>query len=152
MQIWRAEAADDHVLAQIRCQAILGLVGSVLPIDQAQHWVAAGDAERFMRVIRDHVVWIASEATAMGWVEADGDRIAALYIALAYAGCGIGSALLTHAKTTICNAGYTLVQLEASQNALGFLSATGLPARWPIGCPGCLSVAQESGLQCAELR
>jgi GNAT superfamily N-acetyltransferase len=72
------------------------------------------------RAIRDHDVWVAVEGVAIGWVEVDRDRIAALYVSPSCSRRGVGSALLGRAETDIRSAGYATACLESSQNALDF--------------------------------
>jgi GNAT superfamily N-acetyltransferase len=63
---------------------------------------------------------VAVEAAAIGWVELDRDRVAALYVAPSCARHGVGSALLARAETSIRSSGYATARLESSQNALAF--------------------------------
>ena len=68
--------------------------------------------------MQTHDVWVAAEEAAIGWVEIDRDRVAALYVLPSCSRRGIGSALLALAETSIRSAGYTAARLESSQNAL----------------------------------
>ena len=120
MQICSAHAYDADALARIRREAILALAGAILSVEQVAHWANSAAADRCARAIRDHAVWIAIDGVPIGWVEVDGDHIAALYVAPAWARRGVGSALLAHAETAIRNAGYVAARLAASPNALGF--------------------------------
>jgi GNAT superfamily N-acetyltransferase len=70
--------------------------------------------------MRDHDVWVAVEGAAIGWIEVDRDRVAALYVSPSCSRRGVGSALLTFAETSIRNSGYTIARLESSQNALDY--------------------------------
>ncbi len=70
--------------------------------------------------MREHDVWVAVEGAAIGWVEVDRDRVAALYVSPSCSRRGVGSALLTLAETSIRSSGYTTVRLETSQNALDY--------------------------------
>ncbi len=77
-------------------------------------------ADRIARAIREHDVWVAVEADAIGWVEVDRDRVAALYVSPSCSCRGFGSALLALAETHMRSAGYMTAHLESSQNALDF--------------------------------
>lgn len=120
MDIRQAHATDDEALALIRRAAILTLAGATLTLDQATRWAASAAADRCARAIREHAVWVAVEDAVLGWVEVDGNHIAALYVAPHAARRGIGTALLAHAETAIRNGGYALARLGASPNALGW--------------------------------
>ena len=120
MQIRRAAAADEAALASIRRRAILALAVPAMSTEQAEKWAARAAADRIARAIRDHDVWVADEGIAIGWVEVDGDRIAALYVSPSCAHRGVGSALLALAETSIRRSGYATARLESSQNALDF--------------------------------
>jgi putative acetyltransferase len=120
MQIRRAEAADEQALAHIRRSAILMLAVPALSMEQAEHWATRTAADRIAQAIREHEVWVATEEAAIGWVEVDRDRVAALYVSPSCSQRGIGSALLARAETSIRSLGYTTARLESSQNALTF--------------------------------
>jgi putative acetyltransferase len=120
MRIRRANATDEDVLARIRRNAILELAGSAMSMEQAKQWSARASADRIVRAIRDHTVWVAVQGTVVGWVEVDRDRVAALYVSPSCSRRGIGSALLARAETSIQSSGYTTARLESSPNALDF--------------------------------
>ena len=120
MQIRRAEAGDWEALGRIRRSAILALAVPAMSIEQAEKWATRAAADRIVRAIRDHDVWVAVDAAASGWVEVDRDRVAALYVLPSCARQGVGSVLLARAETFIRNSGYTIARLESSENALEF--------------------------------
>src|SRR5262245_9717692 len=120
MQIGRAGAADEEALAQIRRTAILALAVPAMSAEEAQNWAARPAADRVARAIRDHHVWIAVDGAALGWVEVDQDRVAALYVSPACSRRGVGSALLMRAEASIQKSGYAMAHLESSRNALDF--------------------------------
>ncbi len=120
MQIRRAEAADEEALIRIRRCAILTLAVPAMSMEQVETWAARTAADRIARAIREHEVWVAVEGAAVGWVEVDRDRVAALYVSPSCARRGVGSALLTLAETSIRRSGYATARLESSQNALDF--------------------------------
>jgi GNAT superfamily N-acetyltransferase len=91
-----------------------------MSMEQAEKWATRAAADRIARAIRDHDVWVAVEGAAIGWVEVDRDRVAALYVAPSCARRGVGSALLALAETSIRSSGYATAHLESSQNALDF--------------------------------
>ena len=120
MQIRRAEAADEEVLANIRRRAILALAVPAMSREQAEKWATRAATDRIARAIRDHDVWVAVEGVAIGWVEVDRDRVAALYVSPSCSRRGVGSVLLARAETSIRSSGYATARLESSQNALDF--------------------------------
>jgi GNAT superfamily N-acetyltransferase len=120
MQFPRAAATDEETLARIRRSAILALAVPAMSIEQAENWATRVAADRIARAIRDHDVWVAVERTAIGWVELDRDRVAALYVLPSCSGRGVGSAPLARAETSIRNLGYATARFEVSQNALAF--------------------------------
>ena len=65
-------------------------------------------------------MWVAVEEAAIGWVEVDQDRVAALYVSPLSSRQGVGSKLLSLAEEAIRSAGHAAARLEASPNALGF--------------------------------
>src|SRR6266508_2420663 len=120
MQIRRAEAADEEALASIRRRAILALAVPAMSREQAERWATRGAADRVARAMREHDVWVAVEEAAIGWVEVDRDRVAALYVSPSCSRRGVGSVLLAQAETYIRSSGYATAHLESSQNALDF--------------------------------
>ena len=120
MKIRRAEAADEEALTSIRRQAILALAVPAMSTEQAEKWATRAAADRIARAIRDHDVWVAVDGVAIGWVEVDRDRVAALYVSPSCSRRGVGSALLARAETSIRGSGYATARLESSQNALDF--------------------------------
>src|SRR5215475_4591784 len=99
MQIRRAELADGEALTSIRRHAILALAVPAMSSEQAEGWAARAAPDRVARAIREHDVWLAVDGPAIGWVEVDRDRVAALYVSPACARRGVGSALLIFAET-----------------------------------------------------
>jgi len=120
MLIRRAAADDEAALASIRRSAILALAPSIVSLPEAEGWADRATAERIARAVRDHLVWVAVDESAIGWVEVADDRIAGLYVSASRAERGVGSQLLLHGEAAIRAAGYVEARLEASQNALGF--------------------------------
>ena len=125
MQIRRAEAADEEALAGVRCRAILALAVPAMSMEQAETWARRLAADRIARAIREHDVWIALDEAAIGWIEVDRDRVAALYVLPSCSRRGVGSVLLARAETAIRSSGYLVVRLESSPNALDFYLAKG---------------------------
>ena len=143
MQIRRAEAADEDALASIRRRAILTLAVPTMSREQAERWAARGAVDRVVRAMREHDVWVAVEGIAIGWVEVDGDRIAALYVSPSCSRRGVGSALLTFAEVFIRSSGYTTARLESSQNALDYYLRRGY-LRWgPADSDGALPLRKD---------
>ncbi len=120
MQIRRAEAADEETLASVRRSAILALAAPAISPEQAEKWATLVAADRIARAIREHDVWVAVEGAAIGWVEIDRDRVAALYVSPSCSRRGVGSVLLALAETHIVSSGYATARLDSSQNALDF--------------------------------
>ena len=112
--------ADEEALASIRRCAILALAVPAMSREQAERWATRGAADRVARAMREHDVWVAVEGAAIGWVEVDRDRVAALYVSPSCSRRGVGSVLLTFAETSIRSSGYTTARLESSQNALDY--------------------------------
>jgi hypothetical protein len=65
MQIRRGKASDEEALASIRRNAILVLAVSAMSMEQAEQWSARAGADRIVRAIRDHTVWVAVEGTVI---------------------------------------------------------------------------------------
>ena len=143
MQIRRAVAADQAALAKIRRSAILSSAVPALAPEEAAQWAAAVTPARFARAIRDHAVWVAGETDLAGWVEVAHDRIAALYVEPKHAGRGVGGALLAHAEAAIRRAGYGVVRLEASRNALPFYLRRGYMQHGPPDSLGAYPMRKE---------
>ena len=98
-----------------------------MSIEQVETWATQVAADSIARAIRDHDVWVAVEGAAIGWVEVDRDRVAALYVSPSCCRRGVGSALLARAETFIRSSGYAMAHLESSQNALDFYLRRGYP-------------------------
>jgi putative acetyltransferase len=136
MQIQRAEATDEEALTRIRRSAILALAGGAMSMEQAEQWAMGAATDRVARAIRDREVWVAVEGIALGWVEVDRDRIAALYVSSPYSRRGVGSALLARAEISIRSLGYATARLESSQNALDFYLRRGYVRSGPPDAEG----------------
>jgi GNAT superfamily N-acetyltransferase len=143
MQIRRAEAADEEALASIRRSAILALAVPAISIEQAEHWATRAAADRIARAIREHDVWVAVEGAAIGWVEIDRDRVAALYVAPSETRRGVGSVLLARAETYIRSSGYATARLESSQNALDFYLRRGYLRCGPPDSDGACPLSKD---------
>jgi GNAT superfamily N-acetyltransferase len=143
MYIRRAEATDEDALAGIRRSAILTLAVPAMSIQQAEHWAREVAPDRSTRAIHDHTVWVAVETAAIGWVEVDCDRLAALYVSPSSSQRGVGSALLAVAQTFIHSSGYTVVRLLASQNALSFYLNRGYHRYGPPNADGAYPLHKE---------
>ena len=143
MQIRRAEAADEEALAQIRRNAILALAVPAMSTEQTQKWATRAAADRIARAIRDHDVWIAVDGAALGWVEVDRDRVAALYVSPAWSRRGVGSTLLAHAEKSIQSSGCATVRLESSQNALDFYLRRGYVRCGPPDADGAYPLSKD---------
>ena len=136
MQIRRAEPADGEALTRIRRQAILGLAVPAMSREHAERWAARAMPDRVSRAIGEHDVWVAVEGDAIGWVEVDRDRVAALYVSPSCSRRGVGSALLTFAEAFIRRSGYPTARLESSQNALDYYLRRGYVPCGPIDSDG----------------
>src|SRR5213080_2176444 len=143
MQIRRADAADEEVLASIRRRAILALAVPAMSREQAERWATRGAADRVARAMREHDVWVAVEGAAIGWVEVDRDRVAALYVSPSCSGRGVGSALLARAATSIRSSGYVMACLESSQNALDFYLRRGYVLCGPPDAEGAYPLRKD---------
>lgn len=143
MQIRRAEAADEEALASIRRRAILALAVPAMSREQAGRWATRGAADRVVRAMREHDVWVAVEGTAIGWVEVDRDRVAALYVSPSCSRRGVGSALLTFAETSIHSSGYTTARLESSPNAFDYYLRRGYLRCGPADSDGALPLRKD---------
>jgi GNAT superfamily N-acetyltransferase len=136
MRIRRAEAADEEALVGIRRRAILALTAPAMSTGQAERWATRGTADRVARAMREHDVWVAVEGAAIGWVEVDRDRVAALYVSPSCSRRGVGSALLAFAETSMRNSGYTTAHLESSPNALDYYLRRGYRRCGPADSDG----------------
>ena len=88
-------------------------------------------------------MWVAVEGAAIGWVEVDRSRVAALYVSPSFSCRGVGSALLTFAETSIRNAGYTTAHLESSPNALDYYLRRGYLRCGPADSDGAWPLRKE---------
>ena len=143
MQIRRADPADEEALASIRRSAILGLAVPAMSREQAEQWAARAAADRIARAMRDHDVWVAVDGVAIGWVEVDRDRVAALYVSPSCSRRGVGSVLLARAETSIRSSGYTTTHLESSSNALDFYFRRGYVRCGPPDAEGAYPLRKD---------
>ena len=143
MQIRRAEFADDKALARIRRSAILALAVPAMSREQAEHWATRPATDRVLRAIRDHEVWVAVDGVAIGWVEVDRDRVAALYVSPACSRRGVGSTLLARAEAMIKSSGHARAHLESSQNALDFYLRRGYVRGGPPDTDGAYPLRKD---------
>ena len=143
MQIRRAQTTDEESLAHLRRSAILTLAVPAMSMEQAETWATQTAADRIARAIRDHEVWVAVEGAAIGWVEIDRDRVAALYVAPSCSHRGVGSALLARAETSISSSGYATARLESSPNALDFYLHKGYVRCGPPAADGAYPLCKE---------
>jgi GNAT superfamily N-acetyltransferase len=143
MLIRRAEDADEEALASIRRSAILELATPALSGDEAAAWALRPATDRIARAIREHAVWVAEEEEAIGWVEVDRDRVAALYVSPRFAGRGVGSSLLQVAEAAIRSAGHAAAHLDAGRNALHFYRRRGYLPSGPPGSDGSCPLSKD---------
>jgi GNAT superfamily N-acetyltransferase len=143
MQIRRADVADEEALATIRRRAILTLAVSAMSMEQAEQWAARAAADRIARAIREHDVWVALDEAALGWVEVDRDRVAALYVSPSCSRRGVGSVLLARAETAIRSSGYAMARLESSPNALDFYLGRGYVRCGPPDAMGAFPLRKD---------
>ena len=143
MQIRRADPADEEALASIRRSAILELAVPAMSREQAEQWAARAAADRIARAMRDHDVWVAVDGVAIGWVEVDRDRVAALYVSPSCSRRGVGSVLLARAETAIRSSGYTTTRLESSPNALDFYFRRGYVRCGPPDAEGAYPLRKD---------
>ena len=143
MWIRRAKATDEEALASIRRNAILVLAVSAMSMEQAEQWSTRAGADRIVRAIRDHTVWVAVEGDVIGWVEVDQGRVAALYVSPSCSRRGVGSALLGRAENSIQSSGYSTARLESSQNALDFYLRRGFRRCGPPDADGAWPLRKE---------
>jgi GNAT superfamily N-acetyltransferase len=114
-----------------------------MSMEQAEKWAARATADRIARAIQDHDVWVALEGAAIGWVEVDGDRVAALYVSPSCSRRGVGSVLLALAETSIRASGYITARLESSQNALNFYLQRGYVRCGPQEADGAWPLSKD---------
>src|SRR5215475_8746940 len=143
MQIRRAEATDEEALARIRRSAILALAVPAMSREQAEQWATRAAADRIARAMRDHEVWVAVDGVAVGWVEVDRDRVAALYVSPSCSRRGVGSVLLARAEISIRTSGYTTTRLESSPNALEFYVRRGYVRCGPPDAQGAYPLRKD---------
>jgi putative acetyltransferase len=143
MEIRRAEATDEEVLATIRRSAILALAVPGMSREQAEQWATRAAADRIARAMRDHDVWVAVDGGAIGWVEVDRDRVAALYVSPSCARRGVGSVLLARAEASIRSSGYAMTRLESSPNALEFYFRRGYVRCGPPDAEGAYPLRKD---------
>ena len=136
--IRRAEPADEEALASIRLGAILALAVPAMSREQAERWATRAAPDRVARAMREHDAWVAVEGTAIGRVEVDRDRVAALYVSPSCSRRGVGSALLTFAEVVIRSSGYRTARLESSQNGLDYYLRRGYLRCGPVDSDGAL--------------
>lgn len=122
----RANSLDVAALESIRRRAILELVMPAAGEAYALDWIDSTVPERVKRAINSNEVWVAdTDGDIAGWIEIEGNRIAALYVQPDVAGRGVGSGLLEHAENQIRSHGFHRVTLEASLNAERFYEHRG---------------------------
>jgi GNAT superfamily N-acetyltransferase len=143
MQVRRADVTDEEALARIRRSAILALAVPGMSRAQAERWVTRAAVDRIARAIRDHDVWVAADGIAIGWVEVDRDRVAALYVSPSSSRRGVGSVLLARAETSIRSSGYTTARLESSPNALDFYFRRGYVRCGPPDAEGAYPLRKD---------
>lgn len=143
IEIRRADPSDRVALSAIRRSAILELAVAAMSPSQAEEWANQAAADRVARAILDHAVWVAVRGVPIGWVEVDGGRVAALYVAPHCSGQGVGSRLLLHAEAAIRDTGYTAARLESSPNAAIFYLHRGYLASEAPTAAGALPMSKQ---------
>lgn len=148
IEIRCAVPADHEVLAGIRRRAILELAVPAMSPEEAERWANRSPADRALRAILEHDVWLAAEGETVGWVEVAADRVAALYVLPRCGRRGVGSRLLLEAETTIRNRGHAESHLEASPNAERFYLARGYRPSGPRTPDGALPMRKRLIASC----
>src|SRR5262245_45314355 len=111
--------------------------------EQAERWATRAAADRIVRAMLDHDVWVAVDGVAIGWVEVDRDRVAALYVSPSCSRRGVGSVLLARAETSIRSSGYAMTRLESSPNALDFYFGRGYVRCGPPDAEGAYPLRKD---------
>lgn len=138
MAMRRAAPTDHESLAGIRRRAILEIAVPTMSPEEAETWANRPAADRVLRAILEHDVWVAFDGEPVGWVEVAGDRIAALYVSPDCCRRGVGSRLLLEAEKTIRDRGHAESHLETSPNAERFYLARGYRPCGPRTLDGAL--------------
>jgi GNAT superfamily N-acetyltransferase len=117
-----------------------------MSMEHAEEWATRAPADRVLRAIRDHDVWVAVDGAANGWVEVDRDRVAALYVSPSCVRRGVGSILLARAETSIRSSGYAMACLESSRNAVDFYLRRGYVRCGPPDAEGAYPLRKDLAL------
>jgi putative acetyltransferase len=116
-----AAPGDAKRLFELRRESILALAANAASADQAKAWAANLTVGGMERKIHEMEIWIAELNDAVvGWGAIRGDRLEGLYTDPAFAGRGIGSALLGMLEALLRERGVRAVHADASWNAEAF--------------------------------
>ena len=127
-----ATLGDATRLFELRQHAILALAPNGMSAAQVSAWAADLTAGGMRRKIRDLEIWIAEHRDAVvGWGAIRGDQLEGLYTDPAFAGRGIGTALLAMLETLMRERGVAAVCAEASLNAEAFYLRRGYKSIGP---------------------
>jgi putative acetyltransferase len=120
--VHRAATADDAAtLFDLRHRSILELAVRGLPAGEAESWAAKLDLAGMERKLRELEIWVAElDGVVTAWGAIRGDILEGLYTAPEFAGCGMGSGVLTRLEGLMIARGIAAVHAEASSNARAF--------------------------------
>ena len=140
----RAMRRDASRLYDVRRRSILELASPTMPVAEAQAWAAQLTLSGMERKLRELEVWVAElDGVVVGWAAIRGDMLEGLYVAVEFAGQGVGAGLLDRLEGLMRNREFPLVRAEASVNAHGFYLRRGYRAAGPQTPKGAWPMAKE---------
>jgi putative acetyltransferase len=139
-----AKRKDASDLYDIRRRSILELAPPAMPKAEAQAWAAQLTLSGMERKLRELEVWVAElDGAVVGWGAIRGDMLEGLYVAVEFAGQGVGAGLLGMLEGLIREREFPSVHAEASINARGFYLRRGYRAAGPQTPKGAWPIAKE---------
>ena len=121
-----ARPDDANRLFELRRSSITALAVRAMPMADANSWAASLTLAGMQQKLRKLEVWV-SEAggTIVGWGAIRGDRLEGLYADPEFANRGIGTELLRLLEALSRERGLSVMQAQASSNALHFYHRCG---------------------------
>ena len=115
-----------------------------MPKAEATAWASQLTLSGMERKLRELEVWVAElDGAVAGWGAIRGDRLEGLYVAVEFAGQGVGAGLLDRLEGLMREREFPSVRLEASLNARGFYLRRGYRANGPQTSDGAWPMVKE---------
>jgi putative acetyltransferase len=138
-----ATLGDADRLFEVRRGSIIVLAVRAMSVADANCWAARLTLAGMRQKLRELEVWVTeAEGAVAGWGAIRGDRLEGLYTDPEFANRGIGTELLRWLEALTRKRGFSVIEAQASANALHFYLQRGYELCGPQTFHGAQPIAK----------